>query len=92
MSKSLGHHRADMKWSSVYALANALHSVGYRPLVPIRAAQFKDTAQRETWIREKGMQVLQGAQTWGMNVSRMHKPPGSAIVRPPLTDPFDQIV
>jgi hypothetical protein len=27
--------------------------------VPITAAQFADTRQRESWIREKGMQVLQ---------------------------------
>jgi len=37
----------------------ALAGLGYRPLVPIAAAQFADAAQRETWIREKGMQVLQ---------------------------------
>ena len=37
----------------------ALASLGYRPLVPIKAEQFSDTATREGWIREKGMQVLQ---------------------------------
>jgi hypothetical protein len=37
----------------------ALGKLGYRPMVPITAAQFADTRQRESWIREKGMQVLQ---------------------------------
>jgi hypothetical protein len=36
----------------------ALASLGYRPIVPIVAAQFADAGQRETWIRDKGMQVL----------------------------------
>lgn len=37
----------------------ALATLGYQPLVPIRADQFADAAQRERWIAEKGMQVLQ---------------------------------
>jgi hypothetical protein len=37
----------------------ALGSLGYKPSVPITAAQFADAKQRESWIREKGMQVLQ---------------------------------
>lgn len=37
----------------------ALRTLGYRPLVPITAAQFADAVLRESWIREKGMQVLQ---------------------------------
>ena len=36
----------------------ALTSLGYRPTVPIAAAQFADPVQRETWISEKGMKVL----------------------------------
>jgi hypothetical protein len=36
----------------------ALASLGYRAIVPIVAAQFADPAQREGWIREKGMRVL----------------------------------
>jgi hypothetical protein len=36
----------------------ALAGIGYRPTVPILAAQFADAAQRERWIAEKGMQVL----------------------------------
>lgn len=37
----------------------ALTPLGYRPNVPISAAQFADPEQRGRWIREKGMQVLQ---------------------------------
>ncbi|MGQ0653227.1 MAG: nucleotidyl transferase AbiEii/AbiGii toxin family protein [Betaproteobacteria bacterium] len=36
----------------------ALATLGYRPLVPIAAAQFADADTRLGWIREKGMQVL----------------------------------
>ena len=36
----------------------ALSNVGYRPIVPIRAEQFADAGQRQRWIVEKGMQVL----------------------------------
>jgi hypothetical protein len=35
-----------------------LTSLGYRPTVPIVAAQFADPAQRNTWISKKGMKVL----------------------------------
>lgn len=37
----------------------ALGKLGYRPMVPITAEQFADAGQREGWIRDKGMQVLQ---------------------------------
>jgi len=37
----------------------ALGTLGYRPLVPITAAQFADDRQRESWVRDKGMVVLQ---------------------------------
>lgn len=36
-----------------------LRNLGYRPLVPVTAAQFADAPTREGWIRDKGMQVLQ---------------------------------
>ncbi len=36
----------------------ALGALGYVPRVPITAAQFADATLRATWIREKGMQVL----------------------------------
>ncbi|MGB5299595.1 MAG: hypothetical protein WBM52_19395 [Thiogranum sp.] len=37
----------------------ALGDLGYRPNVPVTGAQFADPQQRESWIRDKGMQVLQ---------------------------------
>ena len=37
----------------------ALHGLGYRPSVPVTAAQFADAQTRAGWIRDKGMQVLQ---------------------------------
>lgn len=37
----------------------ALSARGYKPVVPITAVQFANAQQRETWIRDKGMQVLQ---------------------------------
>lgn len=37
----------------------ALRTLGYKPLVPVTAEQFADVAQRESWINEKGMKVLQ---------------------------------
>jgi hypothetical protein len=36
----------------------ALARIGYRPTVPMTASQFADATQRERWIEEKGMQVL----------------------------------
>lgn len=38
---------------------SALAALGYRPAVPVTARQFADAGQRASWIREKGMQVLQ---------------------------------
>jgi hypothetical protein len=37
----------------------ALRSLGYRPSLPVTASQFADAALRESWIRDKGMVVLQ---------------------------------
>jgi hypothetical protein len=37
----------------------ALESEGYRPTVPVAAADFADPARRESWIRDKGMIVFQ---------------------------------
>ena len=39
----------------------ALAKLGYQPRVPITAAQFADSGMRESWIRDKGMRVLQFA-------------------------------
>lgn len=36
----------------------ALASLGYQPRVPVTAGQFADGAQRQRWIAEKGMMVL----------------------------------
>lgn len=36
----------------------ALASLGYRPRVPVTVDEFADAQQRSTWIREKGMTVL----------------------------------
>ena len=37
----------------------ALASLGYRPIVPITQQQFSNSELRQSWIRDKGMQVLQ---------------------------------
>jgi len=37
----------------------ALAALGFRPAIPVRAEQFADPVQRETWARDKGMQVFQ---------------------------------
>ncbi len=60
----------------------ALEGLGYRPSVPITAAEFADRAQRQRWIDEKGMQVL---QFW----SDAHREtPIDMFVREPF--PFDE--
>lgn len=37
----------------------ALQPLGYKPLAPVTAEQFAERATRESWIRDKNMQVLQ---------------------------------
>ena len=37
----------------------ALRSLGYKPTVPITSSQFANAELRASWIRDKGMQVLQ---------------------------------
>ena len=37
----------------------ALASLGYQPIVPITMEQFSNSELRQSWIRNKGMQVLQ---------------------------------
>ena len=44
---------------TIEAAFRALATLGYKPMVPIAAAQFADARLRESWIRDKGMQVLQ---------------------------------
>ncbi len=43
---------------NIVASFEALARLGYRPSVPISAEQFTDARQREQWITEKNMQVL----------------------------------
>lgn len=43
---------------NVLAAFAALERIGYRPLVPVTAEEFANAAQREDWIRTKGMTVL----------------------------------
>lgn len=43
---------------NVVAAFNALSQIGYRPSVPITAEQFADPEQRQRWIEDKGMKVL----------------------------------
>lgn len=38
---------------------NVLQGLGYRPLVPVDAAEFADAAKRERWRTEKNMKVFQ---------------------------------
>ena len=57
----------------------ALASLGYRPTVPVTADQFSDAAQRASWIRDKGMQVLNFA-------SDRHRPVTVDVF---VTEPFD---
>jgi len=60
----------------------ALAAIGYRPVVPVTAEQFADAKLRDSWISEKGMQVL---QFW----SDSHREtPVDMFVREPF--PFDK--
>lgn len=60
----------------------ALATLDYRPLVPITAAQFAQASNRERWIREKNMQVL---QLWS---DRHRETPIDVFVYEPF--PFDR--
>jgi len=57
----------------------ALASLGYQPRVPVTAQQFADDAQRQRWIREKGMMVL------NFHSDRHRETPVDVFV----TEPFD---
>lgn len=43
---------------NIVSAFHALEEIGYRPLVPVTAADFADVAKRTAWIRDKGMTVL----------------------------------
>lgn len=64
---------------NILAAFSALAGLGYRPLVPVTAAQFADPAQRAAWIRDKGMTVLNFH-------SELHQ---TATVDIFVSDPFD---
>ena len=65
--------------SNILPTFAALGSLGYRPLVPVTAEQFADPVQRDAWIREKRMQVL--------NFHSSQHP--TATVDIFVSDPFD---
>ena len=58
---------------------SALSVLGYRPAIPVSLDQFADARQRESWVRDKGMQVF---QLW----SEMHPETSVDIF---VTEPFD---
>ena len=37
----------------------AVEALGYRPAIPVSFDQFADPEQRDSWVRDKGMQVFQ---------------------------------
>ncbi|RPI45626.1 MAG: hypothetical protein EHM59_09625 [Betaproteobacteria bacterium] len=43
---------------NIVAAFTALEALGYRPTVPVTAKQFADQSQRERWVNERRMQVL----------------------------------
>jgi predicted nucleotidyltransferase len=48
----------DLEPANIVQGLEALQSLGYCPRVPVTPSQFADATMRETWIREKGMLVL----------------------------------
>lgn len=64
---------------SVFA---ALERIGYRPIVPVTAAEFADSSRRAGWIRDKGMTVL---NFWS---DRHRETPVDVFVAEPF--PFDE--
>ena len=49
----------DLQPENVARALAALDRLGYRPTVPVAAAQFADPEQRRRWIQEKEMKVFQ---------------------------------
>lgn len=64
---------------NVHAFFKAVRSLGYSPSVPVTANQFADAAQRQKWIAEKNMTVL---QFW----SDAHRETSIDVF---VTEPFD---
>ena len=68
-----------LRADNIVAAFHALAGLGYSPLVPVTAEAFADKAQRERWIEEKGMQVLNF-------FSDQHKATSVDVF---VTEPFD---
>jgi hypothetical protein len=49
----------ELERENVLRAMNALTAIGYRPLIPVDAAQFADETLRQRWRDEKGMIVFQ---------------------------------
>lgn len=64
---------------NIEAAFAALAGIGYRPIVPISAADFADADKRTSWEREKGMTVL---NFW----SEQHRETPVDVF---VTEPFD---
>lgn len=64
---------------NVLSAFGALELIGYRPLVPVSAADFANEVKRDEWIRDKGMTVL---NFWS---ERHRETPIDVFV----TEPFD---
>jgi hypothetical protein len=64
---------------NIEAAFAALAGLGYRPIVPISAAEFADAGKRSSWEREKGMTVL---NFW----SEQHRDTPVDVF---VTEPFD---
>lgn len=64
---------------NIEAAFAALGGIGYRPIVPISASEFADPRQRGSWVREKGMTVL---NFW----SEQHRDTPIDVF---VTEPFD---
>jgi predicted nucleotidyltransferase len=49
----------ELERQNVLRAMNALTAIGYRPLIPVDAAQFADETLRQQWRDDKGMIVFQ---------------------------------
>src|SRR3989344_5529418 len=48
----------DLEPANVKQFLNVMAGLGYKPKLPVRAAEFAEQAKREEWIKEKGMKVF----------------------------------
>ncbi len=49
----------ELKIENLRRAIDALEALGYQPAAPVALDQLADASQRESWVREKGMQVFQ---------------------------------